>query len=200
MKTCRKIKDLLPLYIGNDVTEDERRAVSAHLQECPACREYQLSLAAISRAMKPDKIEIPVSYGAELVVALEERINHRTARQKRLLWAIPAFTSFAVILLIVSVTLLKPRSPSNSWLSGLLQEHAYLNLAEIGYFNEILMDYESSGNGDLVLATHELYRDAVNWIINNSQISDVDTYLLATTNLDDDDYLQVIKQLKNEIL
>jgi len=200
MKACRKIRDLLPLYISNDVTEDERKIVIDHLDECPACREYQLALAAIKRAMKPDKIEIPVSYGAELVMALQERINRRIARQKRKLWAIPAFTSLAVLLLVVSVTLLKTRSTSNQWLSGLLQEHAYLNLAEVGYFGEILVDDELNGNGNLSLSTNELYYDAVNWIFNNPQNSDIDSYILATTNLSDEDYSQVIKQIKNEIL
>jgi hypothetical protein len=200
MKACRKIKDLLPLYISNDVTEDECRIVTAHLDECPDCRVYQLALAAINRAIKPDKVEIPASYGAELVVALQERINRRIARQKRLLWAIPAFTSLAVILLVASITLLKPQSPSNKWLSGLLQEHAYLNLAEVGYFGEILVDNELNGNGNLTLSTNELYHDAVNWIFNNPQNSDIDSYILATTNLSDEDYSQVINQIKNEIL
>jgi hypothetical protein len=200
MKACRKIKDLLPLYISNDVTEDECRIVTAHLDECYDCRVYQLALAAINRAIKPDKVEIPASYGAELVVALQERINRRIARQKRLLWAIPAFTSLAVILLIASITLLKPRATSNKWLSGLLQEHAYLNLAEVGYFGEILVDNELCGNGNLTLSTNELYHDAVNWIFNNPQNSDIDSYILATTNLSDEDYSQVINQIKNEIL
>jgi hypothetical protein len=198
MKTCKKIKDLLPLYINNDVTEDERETVSAHLEECPACREYQLSLAAIIRAMKPDRIEVPVSYGAELVVALQERLKRRVTRQKRWLWAIPAFSSLAVVILIASIVLLKPRSVSDRWVSGLLQEQVYLDLAEIGYFGEILIDRES--NSDLVLSTREFYRDAVNWIFNNSQSSDIDSYLLATTNLSDNDYSQVIKQLHNTIL
>jgi len=200
MKACSKIKNLLPLYLSNDATEDECRLVTAHLDECPACREYRLALTAINRAMKPDKVEIPASYGAELVVALQERINHRIARQKHFLWAIPAFTSLAAILLIASITLLKPRAIPNQMLSGLLQEHAYLNLAEVGYFGEIQVDNELSGNGNLTLSTNELYHDAVNWIFNNPQNSDIDSYILTTTNLSDDDYSQIINQIKNEIL
>jgi len=75
-----------------------------------------------------------------------------------------------------------------------------LNLAEVGYFGEILVDNEPDGNGNLTLATTELYRDAVNWIFNNSQNSDIDSYILTTNNLSDNDYSQVIKQIKNEIL
>jgi predicted anti-sigma-YlaC factor YlaD len=44
---CRRVKKLIPLFVGGDLREREGRGVRAHLRECEACRaEYESSLHA----------------------------------------------------------------------------------------------------------------------------------------------------------
>lgn len=41
---CRRVRRLLALYVGDDLTEPERRAAEAHVAACPNCRAYLASL------------------------------------------------------------------------------------------------------------------------------------------------------------
>lgn len=42
--TCDVIKDLLPLYVDDVVSEDSRTMIRRHLESCPDCREYYAKL------------------------------------------------------------------------------------------------------------------------------------------------------------
>lgn len=44
--SCEIIQDLLPLYVDNACSPDSRKAVEAHLNQCPACNR---NLQAIQR-------------------------------------------------------------------------------------------------------------------------------------------------------
>ena len=43
---CEIVADLLPSYLDNTCSEESRRAVEAHMAECPACRELLETLRA----------------------------------------------------------------------------------------------------------------------------------------------------------
>jgi len=200
MKVCKDYEDLLPLYTSGDLSPIDDKNVSVHLKECKKCRDYQLSLAAITAVMEQDNVKISPSYGAELVVALNTRLDRRSAWQKRLLWTIPAFATAMAVVVITIISLIKNEPANNQWIVDLNQEYNYLDFTNTGYFGEILVDDNNIPNGDVDLSTDGLYRDAVCQIVENPQISEIDSYLLATGNLDDEDFEKVMEQLKYELL
>jgi hypothetical protein len=200
MKVCKDYEDLLPLYVSGDLSSTDHNKVKEHLKECKECRDYQLSLSAITAVMERDSVEMSPSYGAELVVALNRRLDRRSTWQKRLLWTIPAFATAMAVVVVTIISLIKTEPAGNQWIAELNQEYEYLNFSDTGYFGEIMVDDSSISNGDIDLSTDDLYRNAVYQIVENPQISVVDSYLLATANLDDEDFEKVIKQLKYEIL
>jgi predicted anti-sigma-YlaC factor YlaD len=56
--TCRKAKDLIPLYAGGDLRPRLAARVRAHVDSCPSCREesreYQTALARVKAAAKAE--------------------------------------------------------------------------------------------------------------------------------------------------
>ena len=50
--TCKKVKKLLPLLAGNDLTEKKTRTVKAHLETCAACRKEAQEIALALHAAK----------------------------------------------------------------------------------------------------------------------------------------------------
>jgi len=200
MKQCKEYENLIPLYLSGDLNPAELIKTENHLRECAACRAYQASLSSIITTMKKERITVPESYGAELVVGLNRRLEQRRARQKRMLWAIPALTSAAAVILITMLGLLQPKSATNQWLAGLNQEHAYVNFCDVGYFGEILLDDEAETAEDAILSTDEIYENTVYEIIEEQQLPEVDRYLMATANLNDDEFQNIINQMKQAIL
>ena len=200
MKACKDYEDLLPLYVSGDLSSTDYNKVNEHLKECKECRDYQLSLSAITAVMEQDNVEISPSYGAELVVELNRRLDRRSAWQKRLLWTIPAVATAMAVVVITIISLIKTEPAGNQWIAELDRERDYIDFTDAGYFGEIPVDDSDISNGDVDLSTGDLYRDAVYQIVENPQISEVDSYLLATANLDDEDFEKVIEQLKYEIL
>lgn len=200
MKACKDYENLLPLYASGDLSSTDHNKVSEHLKECKECRDYQLSLSAITAVMKRDSVEMTPGYGAELVVALNRRLDRRSIWQKRLFWTIPAFATAMAVVVITIISLIRTEPVDNQWVAELNREYDYLNFIDAGYFGEIPVDDSDISNGEIDLSTDDLYRDAVYHIVENPQISDVDSYLLATANLDDEDFEKVIEQLKYEIL
>jgi len=147
-----------------------------------------------------DVVEISPSYGAELVVALNRRLDRRSTWQKRLFWTIPAFATAMAVVVITIISLIKTEPAGNQWIAELNLEHDYLNFTDTGYFGEIPVDDSDISNGDVDLSTYDLYRDAVCQIVENPQICEIDSYLLATGNLDDEDFKKMIEQLKYKLL
>ena len=53
--TCNIIRDILPLYLDEVVSEDTREMVEEHLQTCEACRrEVKLMKADVVLPVNPD--------------------------------------------------------------------------------------------------------------------------------------------------
>ena len=61
--SCEIVKDLLPMYQDQALSEESRLAVKEHLKNCPGCRAYRKSISAETR--EPDNSK-------ELAVSREE--------------------------------------------------------------------------------------------------------------------------------
>ena len=75
MKDCALVRDLLPLYLDGEVSEESREAIRAHLETCPDCRGALARLNAASENRKAAENwrpwgtpEEPPSGGAALVI------------------------------------------------------------------------------------------------------------------------------------
>ena len=61
---CLQVRDGLPLYVGGDLTDDERNAVDEHLQGCADCRvrlERTRAVIAPLRGLGPVDAPVPDS-------------------------------------------------------------------------------------------------------------------------------------------
>lgn len=197
MKPCKEFENKIPLSVSGDLSDDERRRMTTHLQNCPACRDYHSALAAIIDTMKQEpEIEPPASYGAELVIALNNRLVKRRKNQRRALWAIPAFASLAAFLIIIASSLFKPGD--NRWFEQFNQEHMYVNFSSVGYFGEFV---PADDDADPDLSTDEIVKNAIYQMVEEERLyPEVERCVIATASLDDAEFRQLVYQMKREIL
>jgi len=110
---CKKIKRLLPLYAGNDLSLRMASAVKSHLSNCPECRrEYKVyiqSLQEIKEWLKSERIDWDE---AEWQQSVKRAATGKIVQKKTLapwpfkpVWALGFIT---VISIIISIFWLGP--------------------------------------------------------------------------------------------
>ncbi len=52
MKNCEIVRDLLPLYIDHETSEETSEMIKEHLAECEECREIYRSAHNVPRSMQ----------------------------------------------------------------------------------------------------------------------------------------------------
>ncbi len=68
---CRKVLELLPKFIENDFSEQERAAVEAHLKECEACRlEFEAMGRLVETLESFPPVGVPKSFKEAVMRAL----------------------------------------------------------------------------------------------------------------------------------
>lgn len=71
--TCNRLKDLLSLYIDNQLSADQRRQVEEHIAACPECAaELDLLRQAVDLAGALDEVQLPEGFHAALQARLAE--------------------------------------------------------------------------------------------------------------------------------
>lgn len=73
---CREIKQLLSLYLDNELGSDRIKQIEAHLQECPACMEYYRSLKTIKQCCGDLKV-------MNLPSGFHERLHQKLVEEER---------------------------------------------------------------------------------------------------------------------
>ena len=124
MKTeeCREWRERIGALVLGQLTEDERFAVEAHLEGCPACRaeaEALAPVAAMLRRADPDRLspapEPPAELGERIArrIAAERRAERRRRRRTRfgLAAAGAAAAAAAAALLVVVLGGSSPSTP-----------------------------------------------------------------------------------------
>ena len=88
--SCELVRDLLPLYDDDVISEDGKKIVSVHLSRCPACRAYhkQVKEGDIAAAEILKK-ETPPDAGAKDFRPLARRYK----RKRILYWGAAAAVS-----------------------------------------------------------------------------------------------------------
>ena len=90
--TCSMAEDLLPLYVEDSCSADSRKALEAHIKDCPNCRDVYTRMTAP---------EIPAEEVAPLVDC-GKKIKKR--RIRRVLIAIPLGLLAAFVLVVLALT------------------------------------------------------------------------------------------------
>ncbi len=72
MNNCSVIRDLLPLYMDQEISAEGAALVKQHLADCPECREYYRQLGHIAHALKTPPKSNRYQYSV-----LAQRIRHR---------------------------------------------------------------------------------------------------------------------------
>ena len=68
---CRKVLELLPKFIENDFSEEERSAVEAHLRECEECRlEFEAMGRLVETLESLPPVGVPKSFKEAVMRAL----------------------------------------------------------------------------------------------------------------------------------
>ncbi len=123
---CSSLSELLEKYFDQEVTDQEKALVEAHLLDCSSCRDAMKSMEELSNVMKVSLDEIAREEDFDQVwlkvkrdIRSEEKHSWRevfrswfwlpTLHQKRV-W-IPAVAA-ALVLILVTVPLLLKKSPS----------------------------------------------------------------------------------------
>ena len=52
MNNCSVIRDLLPVYVDRETSEETSAVIKDHLARCPECSEYYRHVCHITRSMK----------------------------------------------------------------------------------------------------------------------------------------------------
>jgi anti-sigma factor RsiW len=76
---CRKVNSLLSAYIDAELTGEEMRAVSAHLEDCPSCRLEQESLLETKRLIASLAFRAPRAELESLLLAESGRASQPMA-------------------------------------------------------------------------------------------------------------------------
>ena len=75
---CERIREQLGPYLDDEVSQDVRREVDAHLSACPDCTGELDSLGRIAEALAPQK---PVAVPDRLWSAIEQRLDGDTPQE-----------------------------------------------------------------------------------------------------------------------
>src|SRR5690349_17842914 len=101
MRTCEDIRERLTLYLDNELQDDERVAIEAHVQSCASCKAFVEKELAFLNAIRGSgplhaaPAELKTRVGA--VVSGSKRTVGRSSR--RLRWIVPIA---AVLLLLIT--------------------------------------------------------------------------------------------------
>lgn len=90
--TCNVIKDILPLYIENMLSDDTRTMVEEHIEQCQQCRDYLDDKKIISK--------MPIDTNISPLLKIKS-----TLRRKKIQTVILSIM-FSIIVFIITIALL----------------------------------------------------------------------------------------------
>ncbi len=197
MNLCKKVTDLLPLFINGGLTEKEQNFVANHISECSECEIKSREYDKIKSLCRQEKHTLSTSYGSELVVKINNRLEKDDKRKKLFLTLIPVSATVVTVFLITFFTIFKTSEFQNFDLlfsedTELISELTNTSLFSsdyIYYSDEIQKDVEEFSSDDYINFSTE-------YIVENSTSSS-DDYTQALASLDDDCFEEIINEIKS---
>lgn len=102
--TCNVIRDLLPLYMEDMISDDSRTLVKNHLAGCPECQKAALLMQQSDASAAPEGLSLPHASEIEPLRKFRRRMKRHSAG----LIAAGVFLTVWVICLIWGVFFLQP--------------------------------------------------------------------------------------------
>lgn len=185
MNLCKNIRELIPLLIENDVSPDERLQVKTHCETCESCASFYKDALTIRKSMIVEKTETPDTYGSELIVNLNRRIDERRIRH-RIFWrAIPAFGALTAAILFVSVLVL----------NGTLRKSDAVTETDVALTETF--SQKLSGILNLTDTDDEYQKVVVRYVLEDTQQLPIDRYVLASRAMDENEFESFVNELKS---
>lgn len=141
--SCQIIRDILPLYVDDVVSDDTRHMVEEHLVHCDDCRRLAAEMQ--------DEIVLPVENDTRPLQHFKEAWK----RKKVMIAAISVVVTLLVSLLIgtavvvenlpVKIVVMHDVSTSGEWERIKMDESGYLNFDSLFYSKEAVLDANSEG-------------------------------------------------------
>lgn len=187
--SCEVIRDLMVLYDEDVCSEESRKLVEAHLEECAECRRYLEELGLAEKLLKEEEQEEEPS-GEELLK--EEQILKKSFRKIRHRWA----ASLIAVLLILPVLGL-----------GILTIHectgwgmAFSNLDEILVIRSFLKKlergkYEQAAEMIDYAVAYQSIMDAYKWYKTDQDRKEYEAFFGEVLVMTQEEYVEYRKKL-----
>ena len=199
MKQCEYYRDLIPLYLGNDLSDEDMKIVKAHIESCEQCAKFAKNVEFIESSIAGEQPGIDKSYGAELVVNINDRIEKRRRNQKRFLVGSPVFAS--ILLAVALIFIFKVDNASKSFISDINDTEVLLRMMNSGFLSEITyLDDVDDRISDLEATDANIIQGTIELVLEEDQAYPINSYLLATGNLNDSDFEKLVEEVYNSIL
>ncbi len=88
---CDECMEKISLYIDQMLSEEEEKAIVAHLDLCETChKEYQILIGMIGLLKQPEKVDLPKGFHTDLMQRFEQEQKVMPIKAKRFKWGYPA--------------------------------------------------------------------------------------------------------------
>jgi anti-sigma factor RsiW len=134
---CSQARKMISPYVDDELTPDERKAFTSHIQECLGCKEKLEEIQGVHRLFaSTERFEAPLGFATRVMTRVEEEEEGIFARLWRVVTGGPAFlraveVAFALVIVIIGVVsgnlLVSDRTPGRQ---ATVQESFSLDLFE----------------------------------------------------------------------
>ncbi len=107
---CSQIRKMISPYVDNELTPDELKVFTSHIQGCPACKEELEEMQSVHQLfVSAERFEAPFGFATRVMAHLDETEEGGLfSRFRRLLTSQPVFlrtveVAFALVIVLVGV-------------------------------------------------------------------------------------------------
>ncbi|MDF2591111.1 MAG: hypothetical protein K0S75_577 [Clostridia bacterium] len=113
---CENIKELMSMYIDNEINEVDKAKFEKHIAQCPQCKEeYEILKDLVLECSEIDEVELPQGFMDELHHKLIEAQNNKPSKftqfMRRTNWKPAVGAVAAVLILAISINSLVGNNP-----------------------------------------------------------------------------------------
>jgi anti-sigma factor RsiW len=106
---CSHIRNMISSYVDDELTPDERKVFTSHIQNCPACLEELEEVQSVHALFaSAETYSAPLGFTTRVMAHLEEREEAGFSRLWRLITGRPFFlrtveVAFAMVIMLIGV-------------------------------------------------------------------------------------------------
>lgn len=117
-RDCREIRKLLPEFLSNRASDEEKEVVRKHLERCASCREESVALKETFKALENSEMPTLAGiYWTNFLPRLHHRLNERSKTKRELApWVykllVPSAGLLVTVLLLSRIGIVPERKDS----------------------------------------------------------------------------------------